>query len=89
MLNFAVGPVQMEEEIRMFRELGASGVVFGALTPDGDLDMEAMARLMGCAGDMHVTLHRAFDMARDPLDALDFIEQKMLPEFPLGVIRDR
>ena len=25
----------------------------------------------------------------DPLDALDFIEQKMLPEFPLGVIRDR
>ncbi len=62
---------QMEEEIRMFRELGASGVVFGALTPDGDLDMEAMARLMGCAGDMHVTLHRAFDMARDPLEALE------------------
>ena len=61
----------MEEEIRMFRELGASGVVFGALTPDGDLDMEAMARLMGCAGDMHVTLHRAFDMARDPLEALE------------------
>ena len=25
----------------------------------------------------------------DPLDALDFIEQKMLPEYPLGVVRDR
>ncbi len=25
----------------------------------------------------------------DPLDALDYIEQKMLPEFPLGVVRDR
>ena len=25
----------------------------------------------------------------DPLKALDFIEEKMLPEFPLGVIRDR
>ena len=25
----------------------------------------------------------------DPLQALNFIEQKMLPEFPLGVIRDR
>ncbi len=24
----------------------------------------------------------------DPLDALDFIEQKMLPEYPLGVVRD-
>ena len=61
----------MSKSIQMFRELGASGVVFGALTPDGDLDMEAMARLMGCAGDMHVTLHRAFDMTRDPLEALE------------------
>ncbi len=25
----------------------------------------------------------------DPLDALDYIEEKMLPEFPLGVIRDK
>ena len=25
----------------------------------------------------------------DALKALDFIEEKMLPEFPLGVIRDR
>lgn len=25
----------------------------------------------------------------DPLKALDYIEEKMLPEFPLGVIRDR
>ena len=24
----------------------------------------------------------------EPLDALDYIEQKMLPEFPLGVVRD-
>jgi len=25
----------------------------------------------------------------DPLKSLDFIEEKMLPEFPLGVVRDR
>ena len=25
----------------------------------------------------------------DPLKSLEFIEEKMLPEFPLGVIRDR
>jgi 2-oxoglutarate ferredoxin oxidoreductase subunit beta len=25
----------------------------------------------------------------DALKSLDFIEEKMLPEFPLGVIRDR
>lgn len=31
---------QMCEEIQTFRDLGANGVVIGALTPDGDLDME-------------------------------------------------
>ena len=25
----------------------------------------------------------------DALEALDFIEQKMLPEYPLGLVRDR
>ena len=62
---------QMCEEIRMFRELGANGVVIGALTPDGDLDMEKMRRMMDCAGTMDVTLHRAFDMTRDPVRTLE------------------
>ena len=25
----------------------------------------------------------------DPLKALDYIEEKMLPEYPLGVVRDK
>lgn len=62
---------QMEEEIRMFRQLGADGVVIGALTPEGELDTENMARLMDAAGGLEVTLHRAFDMTRDPSAALD------------------
>lgn len=62
---------QMCEEIRMFRDLGANGIVIGALTPDGDLDMEKMRRLMDCAGTMDVTLHRAFDMTRDPFRTLE------------------
>lgn len=62
---------QMCEEIQTFRDLGANGVVIGALTPDGDLDMEKMRRLMDCAGTMDVTLHRAFDMTRDPFRTLE------------------
>ena len=62
---------QMCEEIRTYRELGANGVVIGALTPDGDLDLDAMRRLMNCAGNMDVTLHRAFDVCRDPKEALE------------------
>ena len=62
---------EMCEEIKMFRDLGANGVVIGVLTPDGELDREKMRRLMDCAGGIDVTLHRAFDMTRDPMDALE------------------
>lgn len=62
---------EMAGEICRFRELGADGVVVGALTPEGTLDREALDRLLDCAGDLPVTLHRAFDMTRDPLEALE------------------
>lgn len=62
---------EMAEEIAAFRDLGANGAVIGVLTPEGDLDVPAMKRLMAAAGGMEVTLHRAFDMARDPFDTLE------------------
>lgn len=57
-------------EIEAFRDAGAEGIVIGSLTPDGSLDLEQMKRFMDCAKDMSVTLHRAFDMCRDPFTAL-------------------
>lgn len=62
---------QMEEEISAFRDLGCDGVVIGALTPDGELDGDLLGRLMARAGDLSVTLHRAFDMTRDPVEAME------------------
>ncbi|HHU70474.1 MAG TPA: copper homeostasis protein CutC [Clostridiales bacterium] len=61
----------MKEEVRMFRELGAQGVVIGVLAPDGTLDMKAMYGLMEEAQGMSVTLHRAFDMSIDPYEAME------------------
>lgn len=61
---------QMALEIDMFRTAGAEGIVIGCLTADGNLDTEAMQQLMQHAGSMHVTLHRAFDMCRDPFRTL-------------------
>lgn len=58
-------------EIRKFRELGAEGVVIGILKPDGTLDMKRMKQLMEEAGDMSVTLHRAFDVCADPFEAME------------------
>lgn len=61
----------IRKEIRMFRKAGADGVVIGSLKPDGSLDMEQMRGLMHEAQGMSVTLHRAFDMCRDPFEALE------------------
>lgn len=61
----------IRREVRNFRELGANGVVIGILKPDGTLNMEQMKVLMEEAGDMSVTLHRAFDVCADPLEAME------------------
>lgn len=62
---------EMGEEIAWFRDLGADGVVIGVLTAQGELDRERMEELMERTGGMEVTLHRAFDMTRDPFAALE------------------
>lgn len=61
----------LEEDICMFRELGAEGVVVGCLKPEGDLDTDRMRRLKACAGPLRMTLHRAFDVCRDPYQTLE------------------
>lgn len=60
----------IKEEVKMFRELGADGVVIGSLNPDGTLNIEQMKELIEEAGNMSITLHRAFDMCKDPLETL-------------------
>lgn len=61
---------QICREVELFGNLGADGVVIGCLLPDGSLDLERMRELKRLAGSMNVTLHRAFDMCKDPVEAL-------------------
>ena len=61
----------MEEDIRMARQAGADGVVFGCLTPDGELDRKAMERLMKVSEGLSVTFHRAFDYVKDPFRVME------------------
>lgn len=63
----------MLHDIDMARQLGVDGVVFGCLTPDGDIDLPLMERLMKASEGMSVTFHRAFDMCRSPRKALEEI----------------
>ena len=61
----------ISEDIRMFRELGADGVVVGCLKADGSLDSDRMRVLREQAGPLQMTLHRAFDVCRNPYQALE------------------
>ncbi len=61
----------MLQDVRAAKEVGANGVVFGVLTPDGDVDADRTRQLIAEARPLAVTFHRAFDMTRDPLAALE------------------
>lgn len=49
---------------------GADGLVFGALNSFGRLDIEGCAALISCIG-KPFTLHRAFDLLKDPFLGID------------------
>lgn len=65
----------MLKDIENARRLGADGVVFGCLTSEGDIDIALMKQLLEAAQGMSVTFHRAFDVCRQPKQALETLIQ--------------
>ena len=63
----------MCHDIEFCRQMGVHGVVIGALTRDGEIDIEACRRMVEAAGDLSITFHRAFDVCVAPLQALEHI----------------
>ena len=61
----------MKTQIRALKEAGVEGIVIGVLDENGNLDIPKMQELLQEAKGLSVTLHRAFDMCRDPFQALD------------------
>ena len=62
----------LRREVELFKDMGANGLVLGALLPDGRLDREHLAACMERGGvGLKYTLHRAFDLCREPFEALD------------------
>ena len=72
--DFCYSPVEldvMRRDIEGAQALGADGVVLGLLRPDGRVDRRRTAALIALARPLDVTFHRAIDVSRDPLAALD------------------
>lgn len=65
----------MREAARRVIEAGATGVVWGALRADGTVDAPALRALVDAVAPHPVTVHRAFDAARDLGEALDAITE--------------
>lgn len=63
----------MRRDIETAKKAGADGVVLGLLNADGTVDEEKTAELIQLAHPLPVTFHRAFDLTRDPLEALEAV----------------
>jgi len=61
----------MLRQVHRARQLGAHGIVSGALRADGAVHREALAALQRAAAPLPFTFHRAFDVTRDQAEALD------------------
>lgn len=60
-------------DVELLRARNVHGVVIGCLTASAEVDRACVTRLVRAARPMSVTFHRAFDLARDPLEALEVL----------------
>lgn len=64
---------RMRDEICVHVENGASGIVLGALTPEGNIDTVALKWLVEASSGRPITFHRAFDHCVNRATALEQI----------------
>lgn len=61
----------MKRDVVQCQKASVDGLVFGILNADGTLDKTRCQELISRARPLKVTCHRAFDMTRDPFEALE------------------
>jgi len=74
--DFLYTPLEMRamlKDIEICQKLQVDGVVFGCLNKNGEVNLQQMKELMDASNGLSVTFHRAFDMCRNPQEALEQI----------------
>lgn len=61
----------MKRDLLQCQRLSVDGLVFGILTEEGRIDKKRCKELIDKSRPLKVTCHRAFDMTRDPFEALE------------------
>jgi copper homeostasis protein len=67
-------------DIAFCKKAGCSGIVSGALTIENTIDEKVTRHLIAASEGMDFTFHRAFDVVKDPSEAIETVRQ-------LGVTR--
>jgi copper homeostasis protein len=61
----------MKNDVKLCKEIGCNGVVFGLLNNDGTVNKKWTSQLVELAYPLGVTFHRAFDRVRDALETME------------------
>lgn len=65
----------MLQDIRCCKKMGCAGIVSGVLTADNQIDFARTRLLVEASGNLPFTFHRAFDCVRNPMEALEQLEE--------------
>lgn len=65
----------MKEDISIIKELGGTGIVFGALNNDGSIDEQLLEKVIKHASGLDITFHRAFDEVSSQKEAYKTLSQ--------------
>lgn len=68
---------RMSGDIEYVKNVGANGIVIGAITEENMVDTVSLEKLAEAAENMEITFHKAFDEIEDQIQAL-----KTLSEYP-------
>ncbi|MGL5870009.1 copper homeostasis protein CutC [Clostridium chrysemydis] len=74
--NFTYNEDEIEimlEDIKVCKEIGVNGIVFGILDENGKIDIKNSKRLLEEAKGLNATFHMAFDEIKDKKEAIDIL----------------
>jgi copper homeostasis protein len=66
---------RMLDDIAFCKKVGCSGIVSGALTLENTIDKKVTRQLIAASEGMEFTFHRAFDMVKNPSEAIETVMQ--------------
>ncbi|XP_011164666.1 copper homeostasis protein cutC homolog [Solenopsis invicta] len=74
--DFVYNPDEIEAmlyDLKILKDHHVNGFVFGALTPDCEIDVVACRKIISAAQSLPVTFSRAFDLTTDPIKSMELL----------------